>query len=479
MMPSSLIKYLPFAILLVFLAVQLFFISADPDPFISWSTGPFTDEGLNTIQLRNWINHAYISIWECDNLIKTPLFAGILLFPYLIFGSSLETGRIGIILICLGISFLILKQKHLRFLGFSLIPILFCHYYIFHFFHYTMAEILCSFAAFAGIYFYALYHQKFQFKHLLLSATCFSAAYFLKIQYLYLFFLFPALLCLDLFFGKITFKVAFKAFSFLLLMAAVYFLIWLLPNWDVFVFMMKGQSGGLDFSKITFLAIPNNFRDYFMGAKFKSFNLTAYALLFVGMGLLYFSKDKWFRYLFIGSVLWILLESHKLCYTYSPTRYFISSFFSILLMISIVTWKLIMSNKWNNTLKYSGIAIILWLFFINLSNIYDSFNSRSYVIRDKNKSMANEGSAKDTYIGSIAASFNYQSKARAMPIFLGFLNDHEPMEKFDPDYLIIFKEEESMYKESNKSILQEMNKVDSCILARNWEVNFYKRKNSN
>ncbi|MBS1659148.1 MAG: hypothetical protein JST18_13760, partial [Bacteroidetes bacterium] len=55
------------------------FLHADPDYFISIGRDAFTDEGLNTSQLRNYINHGYLSFDECDNLIKSPLF-NLLLF---------------------------------------------------------------------------------------------------------------------------------------------------------------------------------------------------------------------------------------------------------------------------------------------------------------------------------------------------------------------------------------------------------------
>src|SRR5690606_24700967 len=136
--------------------------------------------------------------------------------------------------------------------------------------------------------------------------------------------------------------------------------------------------------------------------------------------LLYFSKDKWFRYLFIGSVLWMLLESHKLCYTYSPTRYFVSSFFSVLLMISLVVWKLLLLKKNGILWRLLATAAIVYLLSLNLTEMYRSYNLRSFIIQDKNKLMVASISSEETYLGSIASSFNYVSKARAIPIFLGF-----------------------------------------------------------
>jgi len=67
------------------LVAHLPFLDADPDINISYSRGPFTDEGLNTIQIRNLVNHGELNIEECDNLLKTPLFNFSLLIPFTIF----------------------------------------------------------------------------------------------------------------------------------------------------------------------------------------------------------------------------------------------------------------------------------------------------------------------------------------------------------------------------------------------------------
>ena len=65
-------KLLFFIILgLIFLA-HLPFIGADPDRNMAVGRGPFTDEGLNTSQVRNWVNQGELNLSECDNLLKTP-----------------------------------------------------------------------------------------------------------------------------------------------------------------------------------------------------------------------------------------------------------------------------------------------------------------------------------------------------------------------------------------------------------------------
>lgn len=87
-----------FAIIL-WVILQIPFLKADP--FVSLSQNSrdaFTDEGLNTSQIRNWVNWGDLNVWECDNLIKTPLFNALLAVSFKIFGNYWLTGRLTVLL---------------------------------------------------------------------------------------------------------------------------------------------------------------------------------------------------------------------------------------------------------------------------------------------------------------------------------------------------------------------------------------------
>src|SRR4030095_97812 len=94
-------------LILAIFCLHLPFLNADPD--IPFTTGrdAFTDEGLNTSQLRNYINHGYLDFMECDNLVKTPLFNLVLFLPLKIFGIHLTVARLTILIFFLLALFLI------------------------------------------------------------------------------------------------------------------------------------------------------------------------------------------------------------------------------------------------------------------------------------------------------------------------------------------------------------------------------------
>jgi len=108
------------SIVLLFI-LHLPFLHADPDYNLSIGRDAFTDEGLNTSQLRNYINHGYLSFDECDNLVKTPLFNLVLFLPLKIFATHLMVARLTILLLLILSLLLCATNIYLR----KLLPFLF------------------------------------------------------------------------------------------------------------------------------------------------------------------------------------------------------------------------------------------------------------------------------------------------------------------------------------------------------------------
>ena len=67
---------------------------------MAYGRGSWTDEGLNTCQIRNFVNHGHFNLLDCDNFLKTPLFS-FFLFPFFKFiGISLLKARLITTLFC-------------------------------------------------------------------------------------------------------------------------------------------------------------------------------------------------------------------------------------------------------------------------------------------------------------------------------------------------------------------------------------------
>src|SRR5436309_3150169 len=81
-------------ILLIFIS-HLPFINADPHVHIALnSVDAFTDEGLYSGQLRNFINQGHLNIQESDGILKAPLFNMVLALPLFLFGTHLSVARL-------------------------------------------------------------------------------------------------------------------------------------------------------------------------------------------------------------------------------------------------------------------------------------------------------------------------------------------------------------------------------------------------
>ncbi len=183
-----------FIILGLLFISHLPFIDADPDRNMAVGRGPFTDEGLNTIQIRNWVNHGDLNLAECDNLLKTPMLGFPLAVTYKIFGATHIVSRLHIlVLLFLALLLIGLDEKNRWIIIiFSLITLL--QYQVFQSSHFSMAEMLSVAAVLLSIHFLARsfdmdFSQKSRLKQAVLSGVFLSLSYFIKIQFIYLVFI--------------------------------------------------------------------------------------------------------------------------------------------------------------------------------------------------------------------------------------------------------------------------------------------------
>ena len=166
--------------------LHLPFINADPDTQVSLrSRGAWTDEGLNTVQVRNFVNHGYLSMDECDNLIKTPYFGFVLVPFYSLFGTHIWIGRLLILTCVLVVLFLFLRKSETRFFGTVLAIVGLLQFHVFHYSHYSLAEMLGVAWILLGIYLLWRSSQNQHWLLLLASTACFSMAYYTKVTYAY------------------------------------------------------------------------------------------------------------------------------------------------------------------------------------------------------------------------------------------------------------------------------------------------------
>ncbi len=463
-------KYYFFIILaigILTLALQRPFLLADPDVNLSGSRGANTDEGLNTCQIRNFINHKDLTFKKSDNFIKTPLFSAVLFIPFKIFGTDLLVGRLSVLLLSLGICLIIYKHNnYYKLLGLFSFIIVFCEYYIFHFFHFCLAEILSTVLIFLAI-FIMVESDKTQsrLKSSFLSATFISFAYFVKIQFIYSIIILPFSIILFLLLWPPNKKLWLKQFiytsSFLAIYLALYFLIWYLPNKEFFDYVMADQTANrfVEFSglrfHINYILEHNFYTDYL-----RFFTVSFYVLFLIGLVYSFAVKSARFTFLFIGLSCWFFIELHKLTMLYLPTRYLISLFFSMGSIISLVLVELI-SFKGKNKMAYLIKAFsVLFIVAFGIKNSMDyssSIKNRTFAISKINDYLGNFNFEDRPIIGAWAPSLSWKSKAISFPVWKDYFNDKEVIEKYNPAIIIAEKDEE----DSNQAFSSRGIEIDS------------------
>ncbi len=485
-------------ILLLFV-LHVPFLEADPLVKLSHSRDAFTDEGLNTSQVRNWANYGEWNVWECDNLIKNPLFNVLLAIPFKVFGTSWLTARLTVLLSVLSLLLFSASLKPMRAIITLLILAVFTQTHVFYYSHFSMAEMVAIASVIAAISSWIYYainpYKKRNDGWLYISLFFATVAWWMKVQFAYLILLIPVSTCILWLFanhhkkrGKSLF------FSLLILIAAVgftillYIITWYLPNKDAWVYIMKDQAmGRFPHSKFVFDVVKFNFFKYFnQPAVWPLFLLFVLAVP-VSVWLLIKQRSVFYLSLFIISAVWIMLEVHKIFIHHVPGRYLVS-FFVAIGLFSIIVWletfRYILLQfyfKKGNIRKthliggiFSG-TILLLLIVIHIVQYGFSLNYRTYVIKHVSQYIKQTEPGEVVALGVWSPSLTWGTTIRAVPVWKDFLNDQLILKTFRPR--IIFSEPEE--QESNGAFsadgitLTELADSVKNYTVGKWPVNLY------
>jgi len=454
---------------------------------MSIGRGPFTDEGLNTIQVRNWVNQGTLNLSECDNLLKTPLLGFPLALTYKLFGTSHAVSRLHVtVLVFLMLLLIGWNRKNTGWIiVFLLITML--QYQIFQSSHFSMAEMLSVAAILAAIDMFSRssdpeYTQKSRDKQSFLAAVFLSFSYFFKIQFIYIIVLIPFVLIIrwfttHYFARKHIVRQGFIITGTLLLFLLIYLLGWYLPNRQAYDFIMANQSGELSLSGKTWEYVKFNLSYHFFQGWLQWFLYFFILLLFTGFYLLNITKSKRYTVLFLSSFMWFLIELHKLTMVYLPTRYQVSFLASMGLLMSLVLFELISVKKQRQSMIFRPLAVlsILVLLCINIFIYKDSLQHRNYVIRDTNLYLSKYISKNDVVLGAWAPSLTWKSGSKALPVWNHFLNYRDAVNQFNPSVIIAESDEqdsEQAWKSQgiNLSLISDSTK---SVRIGNWDLIVY------
>jgi len=471
--------------ILIFIPVILFqipFLNSDPDIEISTSRDANTDEGLYSSQIRNYINHNNLTFKHNSCFVITPVFGAFLYIPFKLFGTKLVVGRLSILLLSLIISVIIFQyNKFYGLFGFLFFIINYFEYYVFHYFHFCLAEILSTSFMFLSIFFTveAIESRK-PMRFSILSAVAISISYFLKIQFIYILALLPLTIVLFMFVKGIDKKLLFKQLRYtiatIVILLGLYLIIWYLPNKSFFNYVMKSSTTGkfVDFSNLL-THLDFIFKHIFLNRYLKVFTYSFFILLASGIFFFFKTKSRRYKFLFLAFVVWFLLETHKLTLTYLPSRYLISLFFSMNLIIILVLCQLIeikAEKRYAYIIKGFAVIFILVLGTKNLTDYVKSLNRRTHVIADIDNYLSQYKFEDNPIIGAWAPSLTWKSEAISFPVWKGYFNDKNVIENYKPAIIITETDEEDSNQAYSSRGINIDNYADSIKYYKinNWEI---------
>jgi hypothetical protein len=466
------------SVVTVLLLLHLPFLLADPDPTVTFmSRGPWTDEGLNTVQVRNFVNHGYLNMAECDNLIKTPFFGFVLVPFYALLGTHIWVGRVVVLGAVLLVLFVMLAYRPSRSFAMAFAVLGLLQFHIFHYAHYSMAEMMGVSFILLGIFLMRLAYELDSRKWLLLSGAAFGISFLCKVTFAYALLLPFIAVWLNFLSQRLrgrgslrelvmdTVPLAGVAGFF----ATTFYLRWYLVHKDVFDLVRADQGNNRFDLSTAFDRAAYNWDNFINVAGMAPF----FMLLVVALWAIVRVTDRGRgdRIMLFALMAWLLLESHRFLLVNPPTRYLVPLFAAVMALTAFGI------TQWKNTDSFRVVAIMLMigLGVYNLSNYHDSLGRRTFVMKEVSDRLTALDLRNDTVLGVWATGLAASSQARTLPVWNGFMNYKDPLHTFRPR-LVISEHDEAdnsqAYRSQGIDLRAASDSVSSYQIWR-YKVNLY------
>ncbi|NVO04141.1 MAG: hypothetical protein HXX09_15710 [Bacteroidetes bacterium] len=441
-------KYLPIIVIAIYFLLQFPFLKADPDKRVDTFRHAWTDEGLYSSQIRNFVDVGKFDIKENSTFVRGPVFNIIQLPFFYILGTNLIVARLIILCWTILVLFLFLRNEKLRNFGLFMTVFALLEFHVFQFTHYSMAELLCIDFILLSLYFIiSSLEEKRKGKKIslvFLSSLMLFLCYSSKVQFLYVGALAPAtFFFLSLNESILNRKIKLQYFFPFLwsmlfsgLLAGIYYFLWYLPNYEFYQYVMTSETSGRFGKTIKELwqTIKFNNEHILWTGDFKFGFAHFYLILLVGFVFFIAKKKKAIHSVIsIFSMVWIILELHKMPMNYLPNQYLVSLIFAIGVFIASIYAELM---AYFNKFKFLIIGIALLVGLYNLKYNYGAYKVRTYQLRALNEYLNKPELKGKTIIGPWAASSSWKSKSKTLPVWYQYFNWQNPITKYKPTIVI-------------------------------------------
>jgi len=438
-------KFKPvYFLLLLYFLLQLPFLTTDPDTEVDIHTrGAWTDEGLYASQARNYVHYGDFGMRENTTFVRGPLQTLLQVVVFRVFGTSLPVARLMTLMsVCLALFILASYRKWETFAVF-LVSLAFVQFQVFNFSHYSMAEMIAVAAMLVSFIFLSKYYETNKKKHLFFAALMVFISWGLKIQFLYLLVVPPAVVVfysiILLKQGKISVKqlandvIIITGFS--LIFILLYAVLWYLPNKEFYDYIMVDQTTRrFEIWEKMYGLVHFNFNYFILKPeKFPLVIATALALI-IWIFSLFTSRIKIKNHLIvIFGLVWLLVELHKLGMTYLPQRYLLSLYVAAGFFSSALLFQFFRGNR---IVQIFLMVAILVSFVYNSSFNYDAYGRRTYEIKTANDYLLKYDWHNKTIAGVWAPSLTWKTSARVIPVWSGYADPQTFFKSYHPPLII-------------------------------------------
>ncbi len=315
------------------------------------------------------------------------------------------------------------------------------------------------------------------FKNLYFTYIFLLSAVLFKVQFIYILILPPVFILLNsiIFKEKIRSKLLTHSIFILFGLFLSLFFLWFLPFKNEFELIMNQQSGDFSLNTISLAFLKKNLINYFFAKRNIIFTFAYVFSLIISIKIIFTNTtSSRTRNLILFSIIWFVLELHKLPMAYLPIRYMISIYFSMGLLISIIV-ATVLTNIYSPALKLISLGFLISLIGLNGITYYYEWNNRSFVIHKTNLLLSSYNLKDKTVIGAWAPALTWESKSMSLPIWKDFLRTTKPIQTYKPTIVISENNEEDSnqaYSALDINLNAISDSVSSVNIA-NWEINIY------
>ncbi|MCK9613452.1 MAG: hypothetical protein M0R16_11275 [Bacteroidales bacterium] len=479
-------KYLPAIIVILYFFLHFPFLKCDPDTLVDptiYMRDAWTDEGLYSSQIRNYVDHGTFSMTENSTFVRGPLF-NVIQYPFFsIFGTKLIVGRLIVLLFSCLVLFLFLIHSKLRCFGFFMMVFALLEFHVFQFTHYSMAEMMGTSFILLGLYFLFRSREAGSAKKerwlIFFSVFAMFCCYSTKIQFLYAGVIVPA----SMFFISLNStlnrkKILLKDYSaflwtmaFSAFFALLYFLAWFLPNKEFYMYVMSSEtSGRFPVRLIEFWNVAKfNYKHILWLGSFKVFVANFYLMLVVALAFFVFKKNKARHFeISVFAFVWLVIELHKIPMTYLPNQYLTSTLVAAGVFVASIYAELMAYFK---KLKYVFLFAALIIGLYNLKKDGGAYKRRSFQLEAINSYLAGFDLKGKMALGAWAASSTWDCKAYTIPVWDKYFNWKDPINTYKPTLILTeHDEKDADYCYKNQGI--DLHQVSDS--SRTFSVSYYK-----